>query len=995
MLIRISGGSEGIEDYLEQGQKKGRDFDRNELDERIILDGDLDATREIISAVKGEGEKYLHITLAFREDEVSRETLDAITQEFKYFTFAAYDPDEYSFYAEAHLPRIKSYTHQQTGEFLERKPHVHIVIPEINLLSGHKLNPFGRVEHQIKFLEAIQEHINDKYGLASPKDHRRVEFTGESEMISRYKGDIFSGQNKEFREQVLTELMDRGLTRYEDFHAMLGEFGEVRVRNKGKDIEYLNVKRPGEEKGINLKDFVFRREFVELTPEGKGARLAAEARKHYETAGPSRLTPEDLETRLTEWRNVRARELKYINSGNRTLYERYREAAPEGRETILAEREARFYSKYRDTSNDRIDNGRRVERIRDNLRTADRHLESTRGAAGRADAIAGNLAGRRTRRALERAVDAINAGRGRDQGEVGVTRIKRRSDSVTGQLAHDLEEGRQQRQAGGLADWQEIKQRLDARRLLAHLSDSHGVIPEKYEVLEGKDGAPRIRAGTRNLNVSDFLTKELNLPWSEASGILREVYAEQIGRDPEPQRRQQPRQQLWQEYQEHRKRERAQRATRWDEQRQSETTRRQALKREWYARRSAIQGNRMLKGASRKAALSVARMERVIQEQTLRAEIQAERGALKAAARAPQAEQYREFLRRRAEAGDGRALAELRRVCQPRRDGGGQPAADPFGQVVAHGPAPYRFQPANNPSYYVILRDARGHEQIMWGVDLERGIQEAGAGVGDRMRLVREGRRTVIVRTNANGKVIETTAQRASWRAERVAGDDGAGELHIEPATQQPTEREAEPLRMTTPGLSYRVHANGDVTYRRAGLTVLRDEGRAVRVFQSDDDNTEMALRLARAKFGRRLVLNGDEAFQIRAARMAAERGIQVEFADPRLNAILVAHKADLEVARAAARRTRAGQGTQPDRAHESTPVDPNTRSGRYTGPITAIDVEYIYQQHGREIVRHARGRFSTVPAPGEIVRIMYRDELMTVQKERAVQRERDEGPAR
>jgi hypothetical protein len=892
MLIRVSGGAEGIEDYLQNGQKKGRDFDRDELDERVILVGDLDATREIISAVKGEGEKYLHVTLAFREDEISQETLEAITREFKEFAFAAFRPDEYNFFAEAHLPRIKSYFHQQTGEFIERKPHIHVVIPEINLLSGHKLNPFGRVEHQIKFLEAFQEHINNKYGLASPKDHRRVEFTGESEMISRYKGDIFSGQNRDFREQILMELMDQKITSYEDFQAMLGEFGEVRVRNKGKDSEYFNVKRPGDEKGINLKDFVFRKEFVELTPEGKGARLASEASKHYAMAGPSRPTPEDLEARLIEWRDIRSREIKYINSGNRALYERYREETPDGKKELILEREARFYSKW-DNSNDRTDDGRRVERIRENLRTADRHLESARGAAGRVDAIAGNFANRRTRRALERALGTLDAGRGRDQGKTGAIRIRRRSDSVTGQLAHDLEEGRQQSQAAGLADWQEIKLQLDARRLLAHLSETHGVIPEKYGITKGRDGAARIRAGTRNLNVSDFLTKELNLPWSEASSILRAVYAEQTGRDPEPSRSQQPRQQLWQEFQEQRKRERAQRATRWDEQRQSETARRRALKREWYARRSAIQGNRRLKRAERKAALSVARMERVLQEQALRADIQAERAALKAAARAPLVNQYREFLRKQAEAGDGRALAELRRV--------------------------------------------RRHQ-----------------GTGS-----------------------------VSWRAEHSDDD----ELRIEAGAPQSIEMESEPLQVTTPGLSYSVHANGDVTYRRAGALVLRDEGRAVRVFGANDDNTETALRLARAKFGNRLVLSGSDAFQVRAARVAAECGIQVEFADPRLNAVMADRKAEIDAARAGGRQARVDTKIPPGNS-----VEPNTRSGRYTGPITAVDEEFVYQQHGRELVRHARSRFSpsTLPALGKIVRIMYLDEQMSIEWGKAIKRERN-----
>ena len=156
MLIRVRGGETGIKEYLEEGRKDGRDYRRAELDERVILAGDLALTDAVISGMDKQGERYLHITLSFKEDEISRELLQAITDEFRDFAMTAFDGDEYNFYAEAHLPRIRSYTNQQTGEFIERKPHIHIVIPEYNLLSQRNLNPFGKVDQQTKFLEAFQ-----------------------------------------------------------------------------------------------------------------------------------------------------------------------------------------------------------------------------------------------------------------------------------------------------------------------------------------------------------------------------------------------------------------------------------------------------------------------------------------------------------------------------------------------------------------------------------------------------------------------------------------------------------------------------------------------------------------------------------------------------------------------------------------------------------------------------------------------------------------------
>ena len=37
MLIRIRGYHDGIKEYLEKGQKKDREFNRDEMDERVVL----------------------------------------------------------------------------------------------------------------------------------------------------------------------------------------------------------------------------------------------------------------------------------------------------------------------------------------------------------------------------------------------------------------------------------------------------------------------------------------------------------------------------------------------------------------------------------------------------------------------------------------------------------------------------------------------------------------------------------------------------------------------------------------------------------------------------------------------------------------------------------------------------------------------------------------------------------------------------------------------
>lgn len=109
MLIRCRGYNSGVKEYLEEGQKSGREASRDELDERVILDGNLDLTEMIYKSIPDKGQdRYLTFTLAFKEDDVEYDKLSAITQEFKSFLMAAYYTEEFNFYAEAHLPKIKT-----------------------------------------------------------------------------------------------------------------------------------------------------------------------------------------------------------------------------------------------------------------------------------------------------------------------------------------------------------------------------------------------------------------------------------------------------------------------------------------------------------------------------------------------------------------------------------------------------------------------------------------------------------------------------------------------------------------------------------------------------------------------------------------------------------------------------------------------------------------------------------------------------------------------
>jgi hypothetical protein len=980
MLIRISGGREGIKEYLEEGHKQGREFSRDELDERVILAGDLEFAQQLIDGIEIDGERYLHITLSFKEDEIPNETLRAIAEDFRRFMFSAYEDDEYNFYAEAHLPKIKSYEHQTTGEIVERKPHIHIVVPKTNLRTGGALNPFGLVEWSERHIDATQEHINNKYGLASPKDNRRIEFTDASDMIARYKDDNFAGAKKDFKQTILQTVLDADITSYDEFKKLIAEFGAVRVRNNGKPNEYLNVKytedaarddlaehrfarkfkhvEPGSAKGVNLKENVFSRTFIELPGAQKRAVLSAEIQRTYDIAGQVRKDPTNIAARLDEWHRFRAKEVKYLNSGNKKQYQAYRAAAPAEREQMLAQLATRFYDKYpapavepgRFTGRDPFEPGYGFKTPAQPLDRAAGAPGPDRGAAGAQPAgevdrfgrhparqqEAGPLAGfentntindvprtpagqhalpaprqephheperngknpvghqygfkqpvggsgRNTSQERSRGPSGLESGgpgafdqpggqrvpggrgsggragfvpapgwqydarslavvekttsinrlrsvpgglvvqpgresgvllpdhapgqlgigrkaahhglrRPRDRGQRGgwqVSGTGRAYDSVVSQVARDFTERQRSGHAGGQPEFQEIKQNLDARRLLAELSRSHGVMVDKYQVIQASDGSARIRCGTRNLNVCDYLTKEVRLPWAEAATILRHSYGRQLDRHPETAPRFAPDRALWRQFQDQRRARGGLRSL-LSKQLASEQARRDGIKQRLDQARGAAAG---LPAADRKAALSVARMEFVAASDALRSAIRAERAPF----RLPVADQYRHFLQQQAQDGSAPALDELRRRSNN---------------------APLRHDPA---AVYILPVQAQQEPNAL----LYRGRQ-----------------------------------------------------------------------------VRYRVQHNGDVIYSLGGRAIMHDKGETVMLLQTDRLAVEAALRLAQAKFGDQLKLSGSAEFQERASRIAAEAGLNVRFDNKRAEQIREQRAAELASQRAAGKRS-------------------------------------------------------------------------------------------
>lgn len=352
-ILRFGGGKVGIKEYLEEGKKQGREHTRDELDERIVLDGDLELVDKIINSIESNGEKYDHLTLSFKESQMTPDLLAQITQDVKKFAMGAYTPDELNFYAEAHLPKIKTErkwnSKTKEHEIVDRLIHVHMVIPKVNLLTRGRAAPFEMIKAKyaspdktVDFCQAVQEHINDKYNLESPIDNRRDDFTNQADILSRIKNDDFTGKNRKQLAMIRDMMIERKIEGKEAFKAMLKELGTVAVGKAGTEDEYLKVKLHGERQHVRLDYYQFSDAFL--------SKPIAEKLAFFNNGG--KRTPEEraadsikFENLLARWELFRSREIKYLSPSSKLYKEFYAKATDVEKLYVLDKLEAAHYAK--------------------------------------------------------------------------------------------------------------------------------------------------------------------------------------------------------------------------------------------------------------------------------------------------------------------------------------------------------------------------------------------------------------------------------------------------------------------------------------------------------------------------------------------------------------------------------------------------------------------------------------------------------------------------
>ncbi|MBU2859365.1 hypothetical protein HF290_02735 [Acidithiobacillus ferrooxidans] len=67
-------------------------------------------------------------------------------------------------------------------------------------------------------------------------------------------------------------------------------------------------------------------------------------------------------------------------------------------------------------------------------------------------------------------------------------------------------------------------------------------------------------------------------------------------------------------------------------------------------------------------------------------------------------------------------------------------------KLLDHGNAPYQFKEGESKSYFVKTQDNAGKEHVVWGVDLERAMEDSGASKGDLLTIKNQGKEEVVVK---------------------------------------------------------------------------------------------------------------------------------------------------------------------------------------------------------------------------------------------------------
>ncbi|MEQ1968068.1 LPD7 domain-containing protein [Xenorhabdus nematophila] len=465
----------------------------------------------------------------------------------------------------------------------------------------------------------------------------------------------------------------------------------MKIRNKGKDNEYFNVLPIGNKKGINLKDFVFSKYFIELSHNDKLSVISGVDRKNKPRN--LELEKEKYKSILDEWYKLRCHEIRYLHPSSKA-WKKYKYESSDNKRVIISnyisennklrkeyltstfgnkrnEEKYNLSSLIKYTHQNRINNeqisfsdSKPLSRKRcgppPSRRNKLLHLSEC-------DVV--YLSRERTEMLLPGDVfDQLSTGRKKratkwnnnvrwDVHQEGVTVPARYSDNVTNEILKDIAGKKFSSTKTETVDWKLFNHSIDHEAFLDMLSVTHGITRSAYIVTQGRDGSPRIQCGRLKRSINDFLTKELHLEWPEAQDILiNERKRQQENNLIKP--KLDKSYSYWKEFKNWQSLEGNSYKELWADLRGNHKRQIHAHREQFHLRRRSIYSNTSISWRERRAQLSLLRIEKLACEEKLRLNFKRQKEELKESLLIEV--RYLEFLKTKIKSGDKEALAEYR-----------------------------------------------------------------------------------------------------------------------------------------------------------------------------------------------------------------------------------------------------------------------------------------------------------------------------------------------
>lgn len=542
MLARVGSGKSGIGEYLETGRKKGRENGRDEIDERMVFEGDIDTLESVIASHVGDedADRYIHITLGFAEQftgaaacgpgEINFAKMQEVAAAYKEMLMSAYGADEYCWYAEAHIPKVTHDIHAVTGETIERLPHIHIVYPKINLIDGTYLNPANTGKKNESYLQAIQETINEQFGLKSPLDSFRQ---AAEAPLARHNPEFSKPSATQIREELLEDIKAGRITSFDDLVASSERFGVVRVR-QGSKGDYINIKPDGAPNGINVKEF---------TRQGFAVQVA--------NASSGQTKVNNFKEIAKHWTEKGAFEARYAVGG---FHAKYQSLSKQDKAVWLQAKINRTSNRVASARGETVDQPIEYKAKRNDPGSQHREQQTRKNSRAAGGIYKSNIS--KFERLLPPAqIDGVqhlssvrvvhvaefsevllfdNAPNHMGKENPGNSDVRREGGGPGGMGSREGATGgrvkktvastfkAQVRPEGPTAN--QLKNDTNPNFVLEAAVKLYQLDPAKYSITSGQDGTPRILHDEKQYNLGDFFTKHLSVSWIEAQEVLKPCY---------------------------------------------------------------------------------------------------------------------------------------------------------------------------------------------------------------------------------------------------------------------------------------------------------------------------------------------------------------------------------------------------------------------------------------------------------------------------------------